>query len=159
MKRDIKMAKKKMTEKEIQAWNDLYEYVRSTIMGYDKKQALPSTMALRLKGLLKGKFIENYNVEDKADYSYEVILNTFKYCGSDIQRALRTKSFNREMDKFNYVLKIVENSINDVYLKMKSVEKAKEKSEKITLNTVNYSGAEYQRKTKDITNKFLDDLW
>lgn len=153
------MAKKKMTEKEIQAWNDLYEYVRTNIMGYDKKQALPSTMALRLKGLLKGKFIENYNVEDRADYSYEVILNTFKYCCSDIQRALQTKSFNREMDKFNYVLKIAENNINDVYLKMRSVERAKKESENMVLNTVSRSGAEYQRKTKDITNKFLDDLW
>ena len=73
------MAKKKMTEKEKKDWEALYMYVK-ILLGYDENQALSSTMVLRLKGLLTNKFIENNNIESTANYSYEVILNTFKFC-------------------------------------------------------------------------------
>lgn len=150
---------KKMTEKEIQDWNNLYEYVRKSIMGYDENQALSSTMCLRLKGLLVNKFMFNNKQKDGANYSYEVILNTFKYCHNDIQKALRTNRFKDERHKFNYVLKIVEGNINDVYMRMKNVEKAKEEAKNMETNTINHIGAEYQRKTKETSNKLLDDLW
>ena len=76
------MARKKMTEKEKQDWKNLYYHVKN-IMGYDENQALSSTMVLRLKGLLTNKFIENNNIESTANYSYETILNTFKYSSLD----------------------------------------------------------------------------
>lgn len=153
------MAKKKMTEKEKQDWEKLYYYVKNNIMGYDENQALSSTMVLRLKGLLTNKFIENNNIESSANYSYETILNTFKFCSPEILKALRTNRFADEMHKFNYVLKIVEKNINTVYIKMKNVQKAKEEANNTTVETVNHTGAEYQRKTKNIDNKLLDDLW
>ena len=102
------MAKKKMTEKEKQDWESLYMYVKSNIMGYDENQSLSSTMVLRLKGLLTNKFMENNNIESTANYSYETILNTFKFCSQDIQRALKTGNFKDEMHRFNYILKIVQ---------------------------------------------------
>lgn len=153
------MAKKKMTEKEKQDWESLYNYVKSNIMGYDENQALSSTMVLRLKGLLTNKFIENNNIESTANYSYETILNTFKFCSPDIKRALRTNNFKDEMHRFNFILKIVERNINDVYLRMKSVEKAKEDAENTIVDTVEYTGAEYQKKTIETNNKLLNDLW
>lgn len=153
------MAKKKMTEKEKQDWESLYNYVKSNIMGYDENQALSSTMVLRLKGLLTNKFIENKNIEDGANYSYETILNTFKFCSPDIQRALRTNNFNDEMHRFNFILKIVERNINDVYLRIKSVEKAKEEVKNITVDAIEHTGAEYQKKTTETNNKLLNDLW
>ncbi len=153
------MAKKKMTEKEKRDWENLYYYVKSNILGYDENQALSSTMVLRLKGLLTNKFIENGNIKDGANYSYEVILNTFKYCSPQIQKALRTNSWTSESHKFNYVLKIVEGNINTVYMKMKNVAKAKEEALNTTIDTTNYTGAEYQRKTKETNNKLLNDLW
>ena len=153
------MAKKKMTEKEKRDWENLYYYVKSNILGYDENQALSSTMVLRLKGLLTNKFIENGNIKDGANYSYEVILNTFKYCSPQIQKALRTNSWTSESHKFNYVLKIVEGNINTVYMKMKNVAKAKEEAANTTIDTTNYTGAEYQRKTKETNNKLLNDLW
>ena len=116
-------------------------------------------MVLRLKGLLTNKFIENGNIKDGANYSYEVILNTFKYCSPQIQKALRTNSWTSESHKFNYVLKIVEGNINTVYMKMKNVAKAKEEAANTTIDTTNYTGAEYQRKTKETNNKLLNDLW
>ena len=88
----------------------------TNIMGYDENQALSKQMTLRLKGLLTNKFIENNNIQDGANYSYETILNTFKFCSPTIQNSLRTNRFKDEMHKFNYVLKIVEQNINNVYI-------------------------------------------
>lgn len=152
------MAKKKMTEKELRDWESLYFYVKN-LLGYDENQALSSTMVLRLKGLLTNKFMENNNIESTANYSYEVILNTFKFCSPTINKALRTNSWTNEAHKFNYILKVVENNINNVYMRMKNVEKAKEEAKNTTINTANHTGAEYQRKTKEVNNDLLNDLW
>lgn len=152
------MAKKKMTEKEKQDWESLYFYVKN-LLGYDENQALSSTMVLRLKGLLTNKFMENGNIKDGANYSYEVILNTFKFCSPTINKALRTNSWTSETHKFNYILKVVEGNINNVYMRMKNVEKAKEEAKNTIMNTTNYAGAEYQRKTKEVNNELLNDLW
>ena len=152
------MAKKKMTEKEKQDWEALYFYVKN-LLGYDENQALSSTMVLRLKGLLTNKFMENGNIKDGANYSYEVILNTFKFCSPSINKALKTNSWTSETHKFNYILKIVESNINNVYMRMKNIEKTKEEAKNTTIDTANHTGAEYQRKTKEVNNKLLSDLW
>ena len=150
------MAKKKMTEKEKQDWEALYFYVKN-LLGYDENQALSSTMVLRLKGLLTNKFIENKNIEDGANYSYETILNTFKYCSMDIQKALRTNSFKNEQHKFLYITKIVENNINNVYLRMKNAEKAKEEAKNTMIEIPTHTAAEFKPKEKK-KDKF-SDLW
>ena len=148
-----------MTAQEKADWESLYNYVKFDILGYDENQALPSNMVLRLKGLLTNKFMANNRIKSTANYSYQTILNTFKFCSPEIYKALRTKSWTSEQHKFNYILKIVEGNINNVYLRMKNVEKAKEEAESMVLDTANHTGAEYQRKTKEVTNKLLDELW
>ncbi len=146
-----------MTEKEKRDWESLYMYVKSKIMGYDENQALSSTMVLRLKGLLTNKFIENNNIEDTANYSYETILNAFKYSSLDIQNALRTNNFKDEMHKFNYILKIVEKNINTVYMKMKNAEKAKEEAKNTTVEAPTHTGAEFKPR-ENKKDKFTN-LW
>ena len=150
------MAKKKMTEKEKQDWESLYYYVKN-LLGYDENQALSSTMVLRLKGLLTNKFIENNAIESTANYSYETILNTFKYSLLDIQKALRTNNWTNEMHKFNYILKIVEKNINTVYMKMKNIEKAKEEAKNMTIDAPTHTSAEFKPREKKI-DKF-SNLW
>ena len=150
------MAKKKMNEKDKQDWENLYYYVKN-LLGYDENQALSNTMVLRLKGLLTNKFIENNNIESTANYSYETILNTFKFSSIDIQRALRTNTFKDEMHRFNYLLKIVEKNINTVYVKMKNIEKAKEEAKNTTVEMSAHIGAEFKPKEKK-TDKF-SNLW
>lgn len=157
MKWSENMAKKKMTEKEKQDWEALYFYVKN-LLGYDENQALSSTMVLRLKGLLTNKFIENKNIENSANYSYEVILNTFKYCSVDIQKALSSNSWTNEMHKFNYVLKIVEQHINTVYMKMKSVKKSQEEFKTIDMSQTTEYVNTFKKTDKKINNK-LDELW
>ena len=145
-----------MTEKEKQDWESLYYYVKN-IMGYDENQALSSTMVLRLKGLLTNKFIENNNITSTANYSYETILNTFKFCSQDIQRALRTCVFKDETHRFNYVLKIVEKNINTVYVRMRNAQKAKEEAKNTTIEAPTHTGAEFKPREKK-KDKFTD-LW
>lgn len=151
------MARKKMTEKEKQDWDNLYTYVKKNIMGYDNDQALSNAMVLRLKGLLTNKFMENNNIESTANYSYETVLNAFKYSSFDIQKALRTNNFKDEKHKFNYILKIVEQNINTVYVKMKNVEKAKEEAKNMTIEAPIHEGAEFKPREKK-KDKFTD-LW
>lgn len=152
------MAKKKMTEEEKVAWERLYYYVKD-LLGYDENQALSSAMVLRLKGLSTNKFMENEKIKSTANYSYEVILNTFKFCSPTINKSLKTNSWENEMHRFNYILKIVESNINNVYLRMKNIQKTKEEAQNATIDMANHIGAEYQRKTKETNNKLLKDLW
>lgn len=146
-----------MTEEEKEAWDALYTYVKKNIMGYDDNQALSSAMVLRLKGLLTNKFMENKNIEASANYSYETVLNAFKYSSLDIQRALRTNNWTNEMHKFNYVLKIVEKNINTVYMRMKNAEKAKEEAKNMMVAMPVHTGAEFKPREKK-QDRF-SDLW
>lgn len=151
------MARKKMTKEDKIAWDELYTYVKKNIMGYDDDQALSNAMVLRLKGLLTNKFMENNNIQSTANYSYETILNTFKYSYLDIQKALRTNNFKDESHKFNYVLKIVEKNINTVYVRMKNAQKAKEEAKNMAIEAPTHTGAEFKPKEKK-KDKFTD-LW
>lgn len=149
---------KKMTQQERAEWDALYEYVKRNILGYDSNQSLSRSVVLRLKGLTVNKFMENKKQADTAHYSYAVILNTFKFCSMDIQRGLVAHSFKDENHKINYVLKIVESNINNVYVRMQNSAKAKEATENVDVSSMNYSGAEYQKKTGKTSGK-LNDLW
>ena len=151
-----RVPKKSMSAKEKKDWESLYYYVKD-ILGYDENQALSNTMVLRLKGLLTNKFIENKNIESTANYSYETILNTFKFCHPSIQKALRTNNFKDENHKFNYILKIVEKDINTVYMKMKNIEKAKEEAKGTIIEVPTHIGAEFKPREKK-KDKFTD-LW
>ncbi len=148
---------RRMSKEEQGYWDEIYEYVRKNIMGYDNNQSLSRTMVLRLKGLLTNKFIANNNIEDSANYSYLTVLNTFKFCAPEIQKRLRSNTFEDEGHKFNYVIKIVESNLNTVYLRMKNAEKAKEKIETMNTDIFSNNGSEYKAKGK-INDKFAD-LW
>ena len=91
-----------MTSIEKEQWDKLYQYVKKEILLYGDSQSIPSNLILRLKGLTKGKYMENRNTEDKADYSYEIILYTFQICKPSIMSALASRTFDSESYKFNY---------------------------------------------------------
>lgn len=154
-----KTPKKKMTPEEQVEFDELYEYIRNRILGYDSNQSLSRNMVLRLKGLSVNKFMENNSIQDTAHYSYKTILNTFKYCSLDIQRALNNINFNDESHKFNTILKIVEKNINTVYLKEKSIKKAEEKIEEVDTAISTYIGVEYKSMEKKKIGDKFKDLW
>lgn len=152
-----------MTKKEEQQqWNDLYEYVKNEILKYDEKMKLPRLLVLRLKGLKNGKFIANKNTTALGDYTFNIILMTFKINKFDIINALANKNkFKDESHMINYMMAIVESKLNDTVERIKKAEKSKSKGE--VIKTISDSTEEdikpiYKKKTKDIKNKRLKGL-
>lgn len=152
--------KNKMTNEEKTQWDELYRYVKKEILQYDDNQSIPTNLVLRLKGLQNGKLMANNKTQNNADYSYEIILYTFKLNKQNILSAISGKTFKDEMSKFIYITRIIENNINDVYLRITNAKKLKKKTEDMNISNVYHKGAEYQKKTSD--NKLIDkykDLW
>lgn len=148
-----------MSKKEIEDWDELYKYVKFKVLGYDENQNLSKNAVLRLKGMLNGKLIERKSIKNKANYSYEVVLNAFKYSMPDIRRALNNTSFVDENHKFNYIMRIVESNLNTVYMRMKRAEKVKKEAIKETSVVDNHKAVEYKPAKKTVKkDKFLD-LW
>lgn len=145
-----------MTKKELEEFDTLYQYVRKEILDYDDNQSLPTSFVLRLKGLSEGKFIANKKTKSKANYSFEVILNTFIYCKRSIKRAIKNKTFINEQAKFNYIMAVVQNNINDIYNKMNEADKQKKK---VDTHKIEIFENNYERKTEDIKNDRLKNLW
>ena len=123
------MNRKRISNKEKEQWSELVTYVRTKVLGYDECMNLPKNMVLRLKGLSRGKYIDNRNVPDKANYSYDVIRYTFMTCSMKIQDALKNNTFKNEMHKFNYIMKIVENNIDDVNERVNSMKNKNSEAE------------------------------
>ncbi len=63
------------------------------------------------------------------------------------------------MNKFNYICKIVENNINDVYLRFNELKKSKEKIDLIPTNILSNNSGNYQKKTEYSKNKKSNELW
>lgn len=154
-----KKTKEKMTKEEKEDWKALYEYVHTNVLGYDKNQSLSRSQVLRLKGLKNNKFMANNNVEDTANYSFKVILYAFQSCKPAIQNAIDRVNFKDEMHKFNYILKIVEPQLNDVYTRMKKRDEAKVEVEREVANYVDVKAAEFKPKPKKKMNDRFADLW
>lgn len=158
-----KIPKHEMSAQDVEELDELYDYVRYNVLGYDKNQSLPRNYVLRLIGLRRGIYMADNESEDKSDYSYKIILLTFKYCMSDIRRGFASNSFKDESHKFNYAMKIVENNLNTVYKKMKSIKRAKDKIEKSDLSDSykyvnNFKPKNNDLKKSKIGNK-LKELW
>lgn len=147
-----------MTEEENRLFDEIYDYFRYKILEYDEGQSLPSSVVLRLKGMLEGKYMMNYDIESRANYSYEVLLNALKYSLVDIHNGFRKNTFADDKHRVNYALKVVEENLNTVYMKMKNIEQAREKLDKVDTTIIMHEGAEYQVEKKKISNR-LNDLW
>jgi hypothetical protein len=94
-------------QSELVDWSDLYEYIRLGIFSYDKTMALSTYLVKRLKEL-------------RLNYSYKIILETFKIQTKTILYWINTKrELDTEYKKINYMMAIIKNNINDVYLKSK----------------------------------------
>ena len=154
-----RQVKKSMSPKDIENWNLLYDYVRYKVLGYDENQSLSRNMVLRLKGMANNKFMANNKIVDTANYPYEVILNTFKYCILDIRNAIKTHQFTDENHKFNYILRIVEGKLNTVYLRMKEVEQSKKEMEQADISRVNEYKNNFQSIPTKKRKKNYDDMW
>lgn len=153
------MNKRVLTDEELENWNDLYKYVKKEILQYDDSQAIPRDLVLRLKGLAKGKYMENKTIEDKARYSYKVVLCTFQICKPKILKAVLNKEFDNETFKFNYICKIIENQINDVYIRMQKYENSKKNISENDTMILSHNGSPYKNRDDKEINIRLEELW
>ena len=112
-----------MTIQDKKDFNELYEYVKHNVMGYGDNFALDKQTVLRLRGLRYGKLYDNTKSNDVTNYPFSVVLYTFKACAPKIQKALNTKHFDSDQHKFNYIAKIVEDNLNDMYVRFKHAQK------------------------------------
>jgi len=60
---------------------------------------------------------------------------------------------------FNYICKIVENNINDVYSRVNKAKKTEENIKSMDTSNLSHSGGSYQKKTEELKNKRLNELW
>ena len=152
------MSEKTTKPRKDQDFRDVCDYIKKEILEYSEDMKFPKFMAMRIKGLASGTFYANKKIKPEASYDYKTILYAFKICRPKILASIRSKEFTSEQHRFNYLMCIVESEINDVVLRLKNVEKSKEKMEVMKMDNMSSEGAEYKTKTKDINIK-LSDLW
>lgn len=136
----------------------IYIYVEDEILKVPNGQKFQAgkLLADRVQGVHLGQFKVNKSHNIQADYSYEVILLTLKYCKFDIIRALKSVEIKDESHKVNLIFSIVEKNINIVDDKLKNRKVAEEKVDKIELTEG--TKLKYKKKSKEVTNKRLKDL-
>lgn len=93
-------------------------------------------------------------------YSYSVILETFKRYDTDIKNALSKNetNFKTESHKFNFVIGIVRNYLPDTYRMQEHYKKAAEAINNIDFSILNAEMAPYQRRTKDLNPVLIELL-
>jgi len=160
-------------QKNKEQWNELYEYLKSELFNGEK---LTSLMVHRLQAIRKGSPVNHgdtipYKQSDGTNY--KIILIAFKYKQKDIISSVRQKSFQTEVQKFNYICAIVENSLPDVKKKIKEKQiqnKQLKQIENSKLQDVNIPKTEEYVKSNDLNrpdssgdkkeiNKELENLW
>ena len=150
--------KHRQSQKDTDTWNEILSYMEYNVLRHDDNQKMSRNDVLRLRGLMYGKRYADNRTEDEAKYSFECLLNTIKYSMPDINRALDRVQFKDENHKFNYVLRIIGDNLNTVYMRMKQAKKKEEEIEKQdTSYAVEYVNMFKAKKVK--SNHKLDNLW
>lgn len=126
----------------------LMDDIRDT-MAFDPSMAFPTIITRTLKDL-------------SQFYGYGIILETFERCKSSIGYAMRSKTFQSEYARAAYVMAILKNNINDVYLEHKRNQKAAEflqrqDSQVQEADNMNFADIGYVSKTKRDRSFFNDD--
>jgi len=153
---------KKKNEQEQEEWVDLYEYVFKKVLGYKDGMKMPQYMILRLKGLRDGQFMSNKTVAMQADYSFKVILYTFKAKAIDLRRLESKMDFKDENHRFNTIMKIIENNINDIVIRLEKNKKANQKLDKVDGNELQLDCGKEFKSTKEGEDKIAEkfkNLW
>lgn len=160
-KKEEELKAQKNKERINEGWSELYEYVKKDILKYPSNMQLSNHARNSLQQLRSGGLVRNHCRITDNGYPYPIILMTFKVKKLDIDRALDIKSFENENQKFNYIMAIIKNSINDVYMRILAKEKKEERIRNIVEVSVRPTkNVEYIKKSqiKDKGSLF-DDVW
>jgi hypothetical protein len=144
---------KKINEAVHAEWEDLCAYVHKHIMGWSEDMKFPNKIILRLRGLHEGQFIANKRNPPNAHYSFKAIKYTFMTKRLDIIASCAGKSFKDDVFKFNYIMAIIENSINEVVLKMKNNAETNRKLDNLEISDLQTTDESYTPPSKPIEEK------
>lgn len=149
-----------MSKEDKEKFDELYQYIKKDIFEYNKSQALPKYMVLRLIGLKEGKFIASKKMKNMANYDYSHILYTFKINKMKIKEIVKSSNFKDEQHKFNTIMLIIEREINDVVNRLKQATKSEDKVKNMEFKNIIHEGADYKNKNKkkDLNDE-LKELW
>lgn len=136
-------------------WDELCQYVTHNILEYDENMKVPQYLSLRLKGLKRGEFVANNGAKITANYDYTTILCAFKLNRKKIIDSIHRNEakLKDEKHKINLIMKIVEQDINDVYLRVERARKSQDKAAIANVDNQSHSNATYTKKTKETTDK------
>lgn len=155
-KREIERKKQEDYEK----WSKLYDYVRYEILDYENNMKLPSYATGKLHDL-KNNGSRKKGAVLNGGYPCEVILTTFKLKKWDIKEAIIKKGIKEEKQKIDYIMAVIKNSINDVYIRCLNKEKVKEEALRIEAVIPKPSkDIKYIRKSEtNKKNDLFEDMW
>ena len=153
------LTEKKKLEQEQQEWEELYDYVFFDVLGYTEGMKMTQDMVLRLRGLRNGQFKSNKTHKKYADYSYKIILYTFKAKKLEILQICDKIEFKNESHKINTIMKIIENNINDVVLRMNKKKEVDKKSQDLQISDLTTDNTYQGNKKEDKIGKMFKNLW
>lgn len=152
--------------KENDDWDKLYRYVKLNVLQYNENMNLSKYQVMRLKGLRDGKrLVKRGEKTQNTGYPYHIIYLTFLFKTNDILYSLKTKVFDDDSRKFDYVMTIIENSINGIYTRVTEQEKSNTRLDQTSIRLserkenepiVKYSEITYNR--SELNKKLLDAL-
>lgn len=150
------------TNREPKGNDEFYElcaYIEKEFYGYDENQHLKKPACLWLRGLMNGKEAGWVEVNGVSNYPIKVALIAFQINRNKILNTIQNLEFKSEEAKMKYICSMVSNDIDNVYMRLKRVEKTKENIDKLDTNILSHNGGEYQKKTEELRNKKLNELW
>lgn len=110
----------------------------------------------------EGMFISTWylkKLKEWKNYGYDVVLSTISNKRSAIEWCLSAKEFKSEDAKVRYICAIIQNNLNDEYLKKKKEKKIVQREKTVDENILN-SFSDVQSTNKTANNALWgDDLW
>lgn len=139
----------------------LNDYLKNEIFRYGDDKNLPRLLWVRINALRVGKKYQKQGMNNvHIYYDFNTILETFKYCKSEILKCINTTQFNNEVHQINTVMLIVERNINTVVDNQKKQKIIDEKLINRDMSIFeNNISTTYTPKSEENTNPELEGLW
>lgn len=102
---------------ELYWFDQVYEQLKE-LLEYTSEQNLPKSLIIRIQDLRNGTIFKRGSgrvIKSKEGYKYEIIFDCLLASGDSFKWAIKNNTFNKEINKINYLMAIVEGNINDSY--------------------------------------------
>ena len=135
-------------ENKNQEFFDLCKYIE--IFKYDENQKLKQASCLQLRGLVNGKDFGHREYNGESKYPIKSVLIAFQINKNKILNSIQGKNFTNEISQMRYICKI---------MRLKNAEKTQESIQNMDTDILSHNGGTYQKKTEDLKNERLNELW